>query len=255
MPSSAGAVQNTRYPPVLPSLAWLFVALAESSDSELGQRHLLEIAKRLWPWAQSLTLDDLNALVRSTLADYRALPDVATRGARTREHNMELTKQLPRQRLAEVLTALYSIASDDGRVQDGELRFIVNCTMQLGLSPDPRLLATAFLYIMLCAADGHIDDSERNVLREQAKKWAPKASIAERAVVLRWAIAEFKRRSTLQEKMQCARDAADQLAVSTDRETLRLIVNDLWRLAGADGHISPQEQAFINEMVQRFRLQ
>jgi len=47
--------------------------------------------------------------------------------------------------------------------------------------------------------------------------------------------------------------AAETLRRSTDAETLRRVLADLWRIAGADGHISPQEQRFIMDMVQRFQ--
>jgi uncharacterized membrane protein YebE (DUF533 family) len=30
------------------------------------------------------------------------------------------------------------------------------------------------------------------------------------------------------------------------------VLADLWRIAGADGHISAEEQRFIMEMVERF---
>ena len=241
-------------PPELPPLAWLFVGMVESADGHLTNDDLHKIAKRLNRWATHLPIEQVSTLIRHTIADYRALPDVATRGARTREHNRELTELLPRQRLAEVLGALYEIASDDGHVRDQELRFIVNATMQLGLSPDPRLLGIAFLYLTLSMADGHLDEAEKMVLRESAKQWSPHASIAERAVVIRWAVAEFNRRPSYEEKLFVAREAADQLSTSVDKDTLRRIVADLWKIAGADGRIAPEEQAFIGEMIHRFGL-
>jgi tRNA A-37 threonylcarbamoyl transferase component Bud32/uncharacterized tellurite resistance protein B-like protein len=250
MISSAGPP----FPPELPPLAWLFVGMVESADGHLTNDDLLAVARRLKRWAPDLPLEQVSTLIRHTIADYRALPDVATRGARTREHNRELAELLPRQRLAEVLAALYEIASDDGHVRDQELRFIVNATTHLGLSPDPRLLGIAFLFLTLSMADGHLDEAEKLVLRESAEQWAPNASIAERAVVIRWAMAEFNRRPSYEEKLMCAREAADQLATSVDKETLRKVVADLWRIAGADGRIAAEEQAFITEMVQRFGL-
>jgi uncharacterized tellurite resistance protein B-like protein len=241
-------------PPELPALAWVFVGLVESADGHLTNDDLHAVAKRLNRWVPALPLAQISALVRHTIADYRALPDVATRGARTREYNTELAKVLPRQRLAEVLSALYEIASDDGEIRDQELRFIVNSTQQLGLSPDPRLLAIAFLYLTLSVADGHVDEAEKMVLRQQAQQWAPDISIAERAVVIRWAIAEFRRRPEFPDKLLCAREAAEQLSHTTDRATRRRILADLWRIAGADGRISPEEQAFIGEMVVLLKL-
>ncbi|KIG13024.1 Serine/threonine protein kinase PrkC, regulator of stationary phase [Enhygromyxa salina] len=253
-PVIPGGITPLPLPPELPALAWVFVGLVESADGHLTNDDLHAVAKRLNRWVPTLPLEQISSLVRHTIADYRALPDVATRGARTREYNTELAKLLPRKRLAEVLSALYEIASDDGEIRDQELRFIVNSTQQLGLSPDPRLLAIAFLYLTLSVADGRVDEAEKMVLRQQAQQWAPDISIAERAVVIRWAIAEFKRRPEFPDKLLCAREAAEQLSVTTDRATRRRILADLWRIAGADGHISPEEQAFISEMVTLLKL-
>ncbi len=247
--------QSVAFPPELPALAWLFVGLLESAEGHLTNDDLYGAAKRLVRWAPQLPLEQVATLVRHTIADYRALPDATTRAQRTREHNVDLRTLLPRPKLAEVLTAMYEIASDDHLVRDQELRYIVTATQQLGLTPDPRLLAIAFLYLTLSYADGLLDEAEKLVLREQAKQWAPDVSIAERAVVIRWAMAEFKRRPTMDAKLQCAREAADQLRVSTDKDTLRRILADLWRIAGADGHISDEERAFISEIVRRFAAQ
>ena len=250
-PSSA---EQPAFPPELPALAWLFVGLVETAAGHLSNDDLLAAAKRHQRWAPELPLEQVAALVRHTIADYRALADAGARSQRTLEHAVDLRKLLPRAKLAEVLAAMYEIASDDGLVRDQELRYIVTVTQQLGLTPDPRLLAIAFLYLTLSHADGHFDEAEKLVLREQAQEWAPNVSLAERAVVIRWAIAEFKRRPTMDARMQCAREAADQLRASSDKDTLRRILADLWRIAGADGHISAEERAFINEIVQRFAV-
>jgi serine/threonine protein kinase/tellurite resistance protein len=242
------------FPPEIPALAWLFVGLVETAAGHLGNDDLLAAAKRYQRWAPELPLEQIAALIRHTIADYRALADPGARSQRTHEHAVDLRNLLPREKLAEVLAVMYEIASEDGLVRDQELRYIVTVTQQLGLTPDPRLLAIAFLYLTLGYADGHFDESEKIVLREQAKEWAPHVSVAERAVVIRWAVAEFKRRPTAEARMQCAREAADQLRANSDIDTLRRILADLWRIAGADGHISPEEQAFISEIVRRFGL-
>jgi uncharacterized tellurite resistance protein B-like protein len=65
-------------------------------------------------------------------------------------------------------------------------------------------------------------------------------------------MAEFKRRPSMAARLQCAREAADQLCLSTDQSTRQRILADLWRIAHADGHISPQEREFIGEMADRF---
>lgn len=238
-------------PPELPLLATLYVALA-GADGSLDPVEADLVLERLHEWDGDIPRREIGRLVRHTLADFAATRTSTTRVARTRECAASLRRLLPRPQLAAVLADLYEIAGVDGKVPDTELRFIVTVTKQLGLSPDPRLLATAFLYLALSHADGVFAPEEERVLIEQLQTWAPEASDAEIKTVLRWATAEFDRRGSRDEQLDCAREAADQLRLNAGDEALRRILGDLWRIAGADGHIATEEQQFIMDMVDRF---
>ena len=239
-------------PAHMPPLAFCFIALSRSVEGFLSNQHVHAIAQRLQRWAPEVPITQLVDLVRKAIAEVETVPEGKARSQRLRERNTALRGSMPRERLAQVLADLYEIASDDGRVREAELRFIVTTTQQLGLSPDTKLLAIAYLYLTLGHADGTLDEAEKRVLRSQLRQWSPRASIAELKVVIRWAVAEFKRRGSTQERHACALEAADQLRETTRPETLHKILADLWRIAGADGHISAEEQAFIMQVVQRF---
>src|SRR5690606_8279898 len=122
-----------------------------------------------------------------------------------------------------------------------------------GLDQDPMLRSLAFIYLALAhATDGAIDGEEMRVIGEQLRQWAPEASLAETGATLRDAVAEYKRLAGAEARLDRARAAADTLKQNVPQDTLRRILADLWRIAGADGHISPEEQRYIMEMVSRF---
>ncbi|EDM81380.1 serine/threonine protein kinase [Plesiocystis pacifica SIR-1] len=244
-------------PPELTMLSTLYVALA-ASDGELDGAETELIVERVHEWRSSLARRDVGTLLRHTLADFQAMakasPDggLAARNKRVSEACEDLQRLLERKQLAAILADLYEIAGVDGRVPDEELRFIVKVTSLLGLTPDPRLLATAYLYLTLSHADGVVDPEEVKVVHEQLRSWAPEASEAEVKTVIRWARAEFERRPSVDEQLACAQEAANQLSLSADPDALRRILADLWRIAGADGFIADEEQRFIMDMVERF---
>jgi uncharacterized tellurite resistance protein B-like protein len=154
----------------------------------------------------------------------------------------------------QLVADLREIAMADGDISDSEQRFLVDTARAFGLSGDHRLEALAFMYLALgSATTGSVAAIEMKVLGEQLRQWTPGASINETATVLRGAVDEYKRLPTNEARLDRARAAGDTLRRSTDAETLRRVLADLWRIAGADGHISPQEQRFIMDMVQRFQ--
>ena len=238
-------------PAELPLLATLYLGLAYGADGELSSSENELLIDRIHEWTLEVPRREVGRLLRYTLADLRGL-DVEARNAQIHGCARELSELLPRTQLAAVLADLYELAGADDRVLDPELRYIVNVTSALGLTPDPRLLATAYLFLTLGHADGHLDGDEQRVLGEQLQAWSPDSSEAEVRTVLRWAAAEFERRPSYAEQLACAREAADQLRLSADPDALRRILADLWRIAGADGHIAVEEQRFIMDMVERF---
>ncbi|NVB38895.1 protein kinase [Pseudenhygromyxa sp. WMMC2535] len=253
-PSSPMPVAGLRVPvPVeLPLLTVLYLVLVDLAEGAvIGDEAELLVA-RLHEWGPEIPRREIVRLLRHALADLQNLPSITARVARARTSAQQLQALLPRTQLASILADLYELAGTGGEVVEPALRFLVNVTDWLDLTPDPRLLATAYLYLTLGYADGVLDLDEQRVLAEQLQAWAPDSAGAEVQTVLRWASAEFERRKTREEQLACAFDAADQLRLSADEDALRRILADLWRIAGADGHIAEEEQRFIMDMVERF---
>ncbi len=171
------------------------------------------------------------AILRDAVAAYGRAPNDP---AQLRDARATLASKLADDRHAQLITDLREIASADGRI-------------------DAMVRSLAFIYLALAhAADGMLDAGEMRVVGEQLRQWAPEASHAEAGAALRDAVAEYKRLAGAQARLDRARAAADTLKQSAGQDTLRRILADLWRIAGADGHICAEEQRFIMEIVARF---
>ena len=118
---------------------------------------------------------------------------------------------------------------------------------------DPRLTACAFVYLALGhATDGRLDPEEMRVVGAQLRQWVPGASTVETGRVLRETVERFKALGSRAARLDHARSCAEQLSRSCDPDTLRRILADLWRIAGADGQIAAEEQRFIMDVVACF---
>jgi uncharacterized tellurite resistance protein B-like protein/tRNA A-37 threonylcarbamoyl transferase component Bud32 len=234
----------------LSPIAYLFVAFAHGTDGVLTTEEMRTLADRLRRWAPQIGLDGIGYVLRDAVTHYR---NTAAQPAVLAQVRSTLTGTLaPAQRM-QVVNDLREIASADGRISEAEQRFVSETARAFGLAGDQRLEALAFMYLALgSATTGAVAATEMKVLGEQLKQWAPGASIAETGSALRTAVDEFKRLAGPEARLDRARLAAASLRSSTDAETLRRVLADLWRIAGADGHISTQEQQFIMEMVARF---
>jgi tRNA A-37 threonylcarbamoyl transferase component Bud32/uncharacterized tellurite resistance protein B-like protein len=235
----------------LAPIAHLFVAFAHGTDGVLSSVEMRTLADRLRRWAPQVGLDGVGNVLRDAVAHYRRESQDPAHVDRLRA---ALASKFPPASLMQLVADLREIAMADGDFSDNEQRFITETARAFGLAGDHRLEALAFMYLALgSSTTGTIAATEMKVLGEQLRQWAPGASINDTAAALRGAVDEYKRLPSVEARLDRARAAADNLRRSTDAETLRRVLADLWRIAGADGHISPQEQRFIMDMVQRFQ--
>jgi serine/threonine protein kinase/tellurite resistance protein len=263
-PAGSGSPQQVA-PPHVPSgaavpdadaralapIAHLFVWFAHGTDGVLSTVEMRTLADRLRRWAPQVGLDGVGNVLREAIAHYRQSSQDAANLDRLRS---ALAAQCPSASLMQLVADLREIAMADGDISDNEQRFLTETARAFGLAGDHRLEALAFMYLALgSATTGTVAAIEMKVLGEQLRQWAPGASISDTATALRGAVDEYKRLPSIEARLDRARAAAETLRRSTDAETLRRVLADLWRIAGADGHISPQEQRFIMDMVQRFQ--
>jgi tRNA A-37 threonylcarbamoyl transferase component Bud32/uncharacterized tellurite resistance protein B-like protein len=251
MPQMPGAALGEAEARTLPPIAYLFVAFAHGTDGVLTNAEMRTLADRLRRWGPQVGLDGIGQVLREAVSSYRASRDKSGELARCRA---QLTATLPPASLTQLVADLREIGTADGRISEAELRFVRETAQSFGLEGNNLLESLAFMYLALGSATaGTVAATEMKVLGEQLRQWAPGASINDTAAALRQAVDEYKRLAGVEARLDRARAAAETLRGSTDAETLRRVLADLWRIAGADGHISPEEQHFIMEMVQRFQ--
>jgi uncharacterized tellurite resistance protein B-like protein len=245
-----GAAQLGLEPARLSTLAYLFVAFAHGTDGVLTNSEMRVLADRLRAWAPQLSLDQVGGILRETVAGYGRAPN---KPAQLRDCRAALAAWFTPDRHAQVIADLREIAFADGRFDTAEQVFIDETARAFGLPPEPITRSLAFIYLALAhAADGAIDAEEMRVIGELLQQWAPDASLSELGELLRDAVTEYKRLAGAEARLDRARAAADALKQAAPQDTLRRVLADLWRLAGSDGHISPEEQRFIMEIVGRF---
>lgn len=250
MPGMGGASLAELELERLPTVAYLFVAFAHGTDGVLTNDEMRVLAHQLRAWAPQLGLEHIGAVLRDSVATYGREPN---KPARLHEVHTALAAALEADRLEQIVDDLRAIAGADGGFSAAEQQFIAATAHAFGLAPEPMVRALAFIYLALAhATDGAIDAEEMRVLGEQLRQWAPEASLAETGESLREAVAEYKRFGGIEARLDRARTAANALKQSAGQDTLRRVLADLWRIAGADGHISAQEQRFIMEMVELF---
>jgi serine/threonine protein kinase/uncharacterized tellurite resistance protein B-like protein len=253
MPGMGGV----QLPPPMPHsdtegrLAYLFVAFAHGTDGVLTNAEMRSLADRLRAWAPQRSLEQIGAVLREAVGSYGR---AANKPAALHECRAALASSLPADRRAQIIEDLRAIALADGRFDAAEQQFVDETTRALGLpAPNPLLRALAFVYLALAhTTDGVIDAEEMRVVGELLRQWAPETSLAETGAALREVVAEYKRLAGPEARLDRARAAADILERNTSIDARRRILADLWRIAGADGIISPEEQRFIMEMVGRF---
>ncbi|WP_146156099.1 protein kinase domain-containing protein [Enhygromyxa salina] len=258
MPGMGGAAISDLDQQTLAPIAYLFVAFAHGTDGVLTNAEMRTLADRLRRWAPQVGLDGIGHVLREAVSSYGGSGSnfgskSGSKSGELAQVRAQLVASFPPANLTQLLVDLREIASADGQVSDAEQRFIAETARAFGLEGDNRLSSLAFMYLALgSVTEGTVAPTEMKVLGEQLRQWAPGASINETAAALREAVAEYKRLPGVEARLARAHAAAETLRRSTDAETLRRVLADLWRIAGADGHISPEEQRFIMGMVERF---
>jgi len=108
--------------------------------------------------------------------------------------------------------------------------------------------ALAFLYLTFGqATDGTLTAEEMRALADKLKKRAPDLSLEDLGQVLRDTVSAYKAIGSREEKIDRAQVHAAALRDVADDAMRQAIVKDLHDIAGADGEVSPEEVAFIEQ--------
>ncbi|MCA9682993.1 MAG: protein kinase [Myxococcales bacterium] len=237
------------------ALAYLFLGLANTVAGTPATVPMDTLVKHVHGWVR----EQAPALTRAaTLETWQALmmlPDEAQRRNRVLDEVHKLAT-MPRARIIDLANELYEIAGRVGPVVASAHHFIVAVMTRLGLDRDPQLhpqvRAIAYLHMTLAHGPERLDARELRELRDMLPRWAPGASTHELELLIRWALAEFEHRPTMQDRWQHAYALADKLTESVDLDEARAVMADLRAIADADGYIDARERELLGEMSKRF---
>ena len=114
------------------------------------------------------------------------------------------------------------------------------------MAADTQVLESlAFLYLTFGhSTDGTLSADEMRTLAGKLREWAPSAELSDIGEVLRAAVDAYKAADS---KISKAREHANGLQGKLDVAQLSKILADLEQIAGADGHVSDEEKAFIEQ--------
>jgi len=107
----------------------------------------------------------------------------------------------------------------------------------------------AFLYLTFGhVTDGVLTSEEMRTLAAKVRERVPSLSRDEVAKVLRQIVDVYKTVGSVEQKLDAARNQALQLRHHVDDAMRRAIMGDLVEIAKADGFVSDEELALIDEL-------
>jgi uncharacterized tellurite resistance protein B-like protein len=114
------------------------------------------------------------------------------------------------------------------------------------MAADTQVLESlAFLYLAFGhSTDGNLAPEEMRALAGKLREWAPSAELGDIGALLKSSVAAYK---SADSKLGKARELTAALRGQLDDSQLSKVLADLEAIAAADGHVSPEEQAFIDE--------
>ncbi|MEM6989060.1 MAG: TerB family tellurite resistance protein [Myxococcota bacterium] len=115
----------------LKSLAFLFLTFGHSTDGQLSMDEMRALADRLKQRVPDVDLDDVAAVIKSAVADYKTLPTMADKLGRAQTHTDSLRGKATTEEVQHVLADLREIAGADGNISPEEEQFIANVAAAL----------------------------------------------------------------------------------------------------------------------------
>jgi uncharacterized tellurite resistance protein B-like protein len=114
------------------------------------------------------------------------------------------------------------------------------------MAADTQVLESlAFLYLAFGhSTDGSLAPEEMRALAGKLREWAPNVELADMGELLKAAVATYKGTG---DKLGKARELTATLRGQLDDAQLGKVLADLEVIAAADGNVSTEEQAFIEE--------
>jgi uncharacterized tellurite resistance protein B-like protein len=114
------------------------------------------------------------------------------------------------------------------------------------MAADTQVLSSlAFLYLAFGhSTDGNLAPEEMRALAGKLREWAPSSELGDIGELLKGAVVAYK---GVTDKLGKAREITVALRGQLDDAQLGKVLADLEHIAQADGFVTEEEQAFIDE--------
>ena len=248
----------------LRNLALLYLAMAHGTDQYLGDNELHRLTERLQQRFPDRDPEEIREVVLEALSVYLEADDTLETATYAM---MSLRSDLSPEQCESVLEDLMQVAEADGIIlgnERGLLASLAECWGVL-LTPEqqrrtvrPRdvepwtmLHHLAFIYLMLAhGTDNELSEQEVQVMHKKLQEWEPGRS----GEALHRVVAAAKERyaegpdeGTWQASVQAVKAALPE-------DQRMAVLNDLVKIANADGYFLDDEEDMINTLMHAWEL-
>jgi uncharacterized membrane protein YebE (DUF533 family) len=126
----------------LKALCFLYFTFSHTTDDDLSRDEMKTIAGTLREWSRASSLEDIGALLRTTMDAYKAIPGKADRIREANEHAKWLAENESYDSLHKIVSQLTAIANADGKLVESERTFIIATANTLGVPVPEELLSS-----------------------------------------------------------------------------------------------------------------
>ncbi|MCA9690806.1 MAG: TerB family tellurite resistance protein [Nannocystaceae bacterium] len=118
---------------ILDALCFLYLTFSHATDGELTADEMRTVANKIREWAPNASLEQIGAILKSTVGSYKALPDRVERYRKAAACAGELKDNLSYDSLSRILSDMVAIAGADGVIADEEREFLQATAGTLGI--------------------------------------------------------------------------------------------------------------------------
>jgi uncharacterized tellurite resistance protein B-like protein len=115
------------------ALAFLYLTFSHATDGALSGDEMRAVAGKLKEWNPEASLEELGAVLKNTVEEYKALPSRTEKYEAASKCAEQLKGTADSERLQTVVSDLASLAMVDGKVSDEEKAFIAQTAQTLGV--------------------------------------------------------------------------------------------------------------------------
>ena len=244
----------------LQHLCFLYLIIAHRPDGYLSDAELESVTRMLTARSEAQDRDKIQELVMDTLETYMLSSDLDDAMLDAAEH---LRDVLSRQAKEGVLADLRAIARADGVLLNEERLMLDRLAQTFGLDirTDPAtesaeiewgvLHDLAYVYLVLAhGTDNDLTETEVQVMLNKLLEWKPESASAEMRSVLDVAMDAYALGEDEERLERAIRSVRDGLP----RENRMAAMNDLVKIANADGVFLDDEEDLINHLLTEWEV-